>query len=64
MQAQTPKEPTALETPKEPTALAPADNKPFDKIWPPTMMALGLGLSATWTFFLAYGLYRLIELAY
>ena len=52
------------QTPKELTALAPADNKPFDKIWAPAMMALGLGLSATWAFFLAYGLYRLIELAY
>ena len=36
----------------------------FHRIWPSAMIAFGLGLSAAWAFFLAYGLVRLIALAF
>ena len=35
----------------------------FHRIWPPTIMALGLGLTAAWICFLGYGLVNLITLA-
>jgi hypothetical protein len=47
-----------------PAALAPADDNLFYRIWPSAMIALGLGLSTAWTFFLAYGLVSLIALAF
>ena len=44
---------------------APAE-KPrplIQNVWPAAAVGLGLGLSVVWTFFLGYGLIKLIDLA-
>ena len=43
---------------------APASQPLVHKIWPPAMLALGLGLTAAWTCLMAYGLVSLIALAF
>jgi hypothetical protein len=46
-----------------PPALAPADTALFHRIWPPAMIAFGLGLTVAWVALLGYGLVSIIELA-
>jgi hypothetical protein len=41
----------------------PAAQPLFHRIWPPAMIALGLGLTAVWICLLGYGLVSLITLA-
>lgn len=36
----------------------------FDRIWPPALITFGLGLTATWMGFLAYGIFSLASLAF
>jgi hypothetical protein len=36
----------------------------FDQIWPPAIIATGLGLTMAWVSLLGYGLIELIELAF
>ena len=40
----------------------PAARPLFHRVWPAAIIALGLGLSATWTFLLGYGLVSVIAL--
>jgi len=42
---------------------APAAQPFFHRIWPPAIIALGLGLTAAWISFLGYGLVSLITFA-
>ena len=48
-------------------ASAPVGDRPIRRIWPPTTMLLGLGLTAAWVsllgYLLGYGLVALIGLA-
>ena len=47
------------------TVLAPATaDQLIHRIWPPAMIALGLGLTAAWIGLLGYGLVLLVELAF
>jgi hypothetical protein len=39
---------------------APAAQPLFHRIWPPAIIALGLGLTAAWTCLLGYGLVSLL----
>jgi hypothetical protein len=36
----------------------------FHQIWPPVVIALGLGLSVAWASLLGYGLIELVSLAF
>ena len=42
---------------------APVPDPLIRRIWPQTVVGLGLSLSVAWTFFLGYGLVKLITLA-
>lgn len=52
---------SAPATEAKPVSLA-AVQPLFDRIWPPAVIALGLGLTATWVSLLGYGLVRLVAL--
>jgi hypothetical protein len=41
----------------------PAPAEILHKIWPPAVIGFGLGLSAGWVYFLAYGLVKILRLA-
>ena len=43
------------------TAPVPSADLFIRRIWPPAMIVLGLGLTATWISLLGYGLVTLIE---
>jgi hypothetical protein len=43
------------------TQATPARRQFIQRIWPSTVVVLGLGLSAAWTCLLAYEFFRLIE---
>ena len=40
---------------------APVPKPIIDRIWPATVVVLGLGLTAAWTCLLGYGLVKLIK---
>jgi hypothetical protein len=44
------------------TSPAPADRTVVQRIWAPAVIAIGLGLTATWAALLGYGLLSLITL--
>jgi hypothetical protein len=46
-------------------SLAPAEKpRPFiQRVWPEAAIGVGLGLNVVWTFFLGYGLIKLLHLA-
>ena len=50
---------SASATEPEPVSLA-AIRPLFDRIWPPAVIALALGLTAAWVSLFGYGLVRLI----
>ena len=52
-----------VETAIAPAALVPADDNLFYRIWPPAMIAFGLGLTVAWVALLGYGIVSLIALA-
>ncbi len=47
-----------------PTAVAPVARKGLRRIWPTALVIFGLGLTVDWTILLAYGLLKLIEIAF
>jgi hypothetical protein len=57
MQIQTAAAPAILATVNDSTLY-------FHQIWPPVVIALGLGLSAAWASLLGYGLIELVSLAF